>query len=175
MSSDIRLIAPVNDGAAEAGAAIFAWSASTHADAYRLQVARDSAFLDVVFDARIPQTDTFTLFNVLHPRQEAYHWRLQPFDAGKEAWSEAATFRAVSDLQASASAKPAPGVSPRPAAAGNGAAARRPAPVNHAIAEGVAAPYLTETTSSGLATAVFVIAVVMLVVIGWFVSMGRIW
>ncbi|MDZ4698159.1 MAG: hypothetical protein SH809_00520 [Rhodothermales bacterium] len=179
MSSDIRLIAPVNDGFADAGAAIFSWSASAHADMYRLQVARDSAFLDVVFDARIPRTDTFTLFNALRPRQEAYHWRLQLVRAGSEGWSEAATFRAVSDVQTAAQTaaqtKRAAGMAAHPRPAGNGAPTSRPVAARHVVQEGAPAPYLTETTPAGMATTVLVITIVMLVVIGWFVSMGRIW
>ncbi|MEZ4701564.1 MAG: hypothetical protein R2834_14600 [Rhodothermales bacterium] len=178
MSSNINLVAPVNESAAEAGATTFEWSAPSLSDALRLQVARDSSFSDVVFDARIPRTTVFTLFNTLRPSESAYFWRVQSGRAGQEAWSETGRFIAVSDEAMAAPARPAAQASAAPASRPVSApshAAPRPPSMRRAAGDEVVSPYLIESTPSGMSTAVLVVAVVMMIAIGILATMGNVW
>ena len=67
------------------------WDAVTNAVKYQLQVARDSAFTDLVFNGKL--TDTFK--DIVNLANGRYYWRVKAIEAGglKSAWSEVRSFR----------------------------------------------------------------------------------
>jgi hypothetical protein len=157
MHTELKLIAPTAEAEADASAATFTWAAPVFAEVYRLQIARDEAFVDLVFDADIPKTNSITLFDTLRPRDEAYFWRIRPRVGADSGWSATARFRAVSEPRAAVA--PASSVTARQAMPPLRATVRPAAPSSAEPAP----PYLTETTPAGLSAAVVLIAIGMLI------------
>ena len=69
------------------------WFSVTNAVQYQLQVARDSAFTDLVFKGKV--SDTFKDFSDLAPGK--YYWRVKSIEAGglKSPWSQVRQFTVV--------------------------------------------------------------------------------
>jgi len=69
------------------------WFSVTNAVQYQLQVARDSAFTNLVFKGKVP--DTFKDFSDLAPGK--YYWRVKSIEAGglKSPWSQVRLFTVV--------------------------------------------------------------------------------
>ena len=70
-----------------------AWYSVTNAVQYQLQLARDSAFTDLVFKGKV--SDTFKDFSDLAPGK--YYWRVKSIEAGglKSPWSQVRQFTVV--------------------------------------------------------------------------------
>jgi hypothetical protein len=132
-----RAITPVNGSAVDTLAPLFMWESSGVAEHYRVQIAADAPFREVVFDAHVGGTDNLTVYNLPLPFGGTYYWRVQA--TGVNTWSAPAVFSV-----GVASSRPAPpeklGHVPAPAHAAPG----RQAP---AVSDAVVPPYQVGTTS----------------------------
>ena len=70
----------------------FAWKPSNMKSPFRIQIANDRDFDDVVFESRPIQSDRFTLFDTLYPNGNTYYWRLATQNGEQWSWGNATSF-----------------------------------------------------------------------------------
>lgn len=145
-------VAPLDGAPADGSAAFFQWEGVPGATTYAVQVADDTRFQNLRFDASVGDTTSLTLYSALPENGATFYWRLRAGDrAGWSPWSvpcaftaattdAVARYEAVRDAEARTEAEPAP---PDEAAGG-------------------IAPYLTGTTSK--AEVLFVITMFLLII-----------
>lgn len=98
---DPRIPSPVDpqDGSITDGfATTFEWEPVEGATGYRLQVAQDTAFEDLKFDADLGRAQSITLYDLLPLDGPELRWRVEARRKDEAAtWSPPARFRAVSN------------------------------------------------------------------------------
>jgi hypothetical protein len=107
-----RLVAPRPDAEIDGGTALFQWRARDGATGYRLQVARDAACTDLLFDAPVGDTTEMTLYDTLPEDGQTFFWRVRGEAPQPTGWSAAVPFVAGAGVEegtaASASSEGAP-------------------------------------------------------------------
>ena len=92
-STNQPLILEPQDGMHTDALAIdFAWKPSTMSSPFRIQIANDRDFEDIIFDSRPIQSDRFTLFDTLYPNGNTYYWRLASQQGEQWTWGNATSF-----------------------------------------------------------------------------------
>ncbi len=82
----------------DGSAVSFSWTEAPGARNYRLQVAADASFEQVVCTLEAGATTLFTLLEMLPQDGSVFHWRVQAQTAsGWQPWSLAETFKARTD------------------------------------------------------------------------------
>ena len=82
----------------DGSAVTFSWIETPGALSYRLQVAADAGFTQVVYTLEAGLTTLFTLLEMLPQDGSMFHWRVQAQTAsGPQPWSPAETFKARTD------------------------------------------------------------------------------
>lgn len=91
-------IAPVGGMPVDGSAVTFSWTEAPGALTYRLQVAADTGFEQVVCTLEAGSTTLFTLLEMLPQDGSVFHWRVQAQTAlGWQPWSSPETFKARTD------------------------------------------------------------------------------
>ena len=91
-------VAPSGGMPVDGSAVSFSWTEAPGALNYRLQVAADAGFEQVVCTLETGPTTLFTLLEMLPEDGSVFHWRVQAQTAsGWQPWSRAETFKARTD------------------------------------------------------------------------------
>ena len=93
-----RLVAPVGGVPVDGSAVMFSWAEVPGARDYRVEVAADADFEQVVCRLQTGPTTLFTLLEMLPEDGSVFHWRVQAQTAaGWQPWSTREQFRARTD------------------------------------------------------------------------------
>ena len=157
MATAPTLKPPVGGAQIDSLAAHFTWNALPGTKTYRLQVAADDAFNQLVVDSNIGATNDVTVFDLIPPTGASMYWRVQA--EGDAGWSAPERFTAARD-----NADVAPAATTQRTA--TPAAARASTTGATADSDVRPADYLTGTTSTtSLMTSVVVMVVTIAVVL----------
>lgn len=88
----LEIIEPVDGAHTDALAIDFTWNPLDPGDTFRIQIAKDKGFKNLVFESNPINSDRFTLFDTLHPDGAIYYWRLASHQDGKWTWSTIRSF-----------------------------------------------------------------------------------
>lgn len=104
MASTPRLITPIGGAPVDGSAVTFTWDAVSGARDYRLHIAGDDAFEQLVCALETGPTTLLTLLDMLPRDGSVFHWRVQALTAaGWQPWSSAEHFKAQTDQHVVAS------------------------------------------------------------------------
>ncbi len=88
---------PSGGAPTDAGMLELEWRPAPGAQRYHVQIARDEAFAQRVFDAPVGRAADLTLYDMLPEDKKTYYWRVRSEGPqGWEDWSQAAAFTAAS-------------------------------------------------------------------------------
>jgi hypothetical protein len=92
-------VEPAAGAPVDGSAATFTWRLADRARGYRVQVAADEAFDDLVFDVPVADTNQLTVHHYLPENGRTFFWRVRAERRRDDAsaWSEAVAFDAASD------------------------------------------------------------------------------
>lgn len=155
----LELLTPTNGGIAQGSALDLRWRGPVGTDGYRVQIAQDERFEQVILDTEIPSTDSLTVLEMLPENGSSFYWRVQPQSKRQaHAWSSAFSFTSASSTAVQA------------AVSTTMTTARATVPVpmpafDPESFDGPVPPYLTGTSSSGEAWAIVALMVVTSIVL----------
>ncbi len=92
-------VEPADGAPVDGSAATFTWRLADRARGYRVQVAADEAFDDLVFDVPVADTNQLTVHHYLPENGRTFFWRVRAERRRDDAsaWSDAVAFAAASD------------------------------------------------------------------------------